>query len=459
MKQHSLNRVVLSYVEYIVIFILILLPFHATLTVWLSRDGVHYTLLRLWKEILILGIFFPLAWTALKDKQVRKSLLHSWLNWLIIAYIALHLVIGLVALADHQLNIKAFGHGIVLNLRLVGFFWVCLVLGAWTKKIHKYWAAILLLPAAVVVGFGLLQHYVLPANFLTHLGYGVKTITPYQLVDLNPNFVRIQSTTRGPNPLGAYLVIIITVLIVLIFYAKKLFEKIILTGSVIASSLALFYSYSRSAWAGTVLSGGLSVWVLISKKARIVILLLGAAVIAGGTVAYSSLKNNNNFQDTVLHTSKATHSPRSSNQGHQSAFIGGLKDIKKEPLGRGPGTAGPASLYNNHPGRIAENYYIQLGQEVGVEGLAIFVAINVLVGVALWKNRKDPLALTLLASLVGVSLINMLSHAWTDDMLSLIWWGLAGIAVSPVIIKTKAESQNETKTPKKKTTLRTNSAD
>jgi len=36
----------------------------------------------------------------------------------------------------------------------------------------------------------------------------------------------------------------------------------------------------------------------------------------------------------------------------------------------------------------------------------------------------------LLASLIGLIFVNLVSHAWADDTLAYVWWGLAGIALS-----------------------------
>jgi hypothetical protein len=52
-----------------------------------------------------------------------------------------------------------------------------------------------------------------------------------------------------------------------------------------------------------------------------------------------------------------------------------------------------------------------------------------------------------LASLIGISVINLVSHAWMDDTLSLLWWGLAGIALAPAIIKGK-HYEKQTKSEK-----------
>ena len=65
----------------------------------------------------------------------------------------------------------------------------------------------------------------------------------------------------------------------------------------------------------------------------------------------------------------------------------------------------------------------------------MFVLINAGVGYLLWLRRADPLALTLFASLIGLTLVNMLSHAWADDTLAYVWWGLAGVAMASVPIE------------------------
>jgi hypothetical protein len=54
-----------------------------------------------------------------------------------------------------------------------------------------------------------------------------------------------------------------------------------------------------------------------------------------------------------------------------------------------------------------------------------------MVAAKLWRLRSQPLAVALLVSLVGISFINLVQHAWTDDALALLWWGFAGVALAP----------------------------
>ena len=203
--------------------------------------------------------------------------------------------------------------------------------------------------------------------------------------------------------------------------------------------LALAFSFSRSAWIGATISLGVIAWSLIKNpklKKNLALGVVGLLIIAG--ISAWILRHNTSFESVVYHTDHTSKIALSSNEGHSAAFKGAVSDITHQPVGRGVGTAGPASVYNyEHHGRIAENYFLQIGQEAGIIAMALFIAICATTAKALWNRRFDPLALALFASLIGVTFINLLSHAWTDDTLAYIWWGLAGIALAPKIVSRK----------------------
>ena len=105
------------------------------------------------------------------------------------------------------------------------------------------------------------------------------------------------------------------------------------------------------------------------------------------------------------------------------------------PWGGGIGSAGPASVRNDLASpRIAENHYLQTAQELGWIGLVVLLGLLVTVGRYLWRVRADDLALLLVASLVGLSFINLVSHAWADDTLMILWWVLCGVVVGRGIL-------------------------
>ena len=420
---------------YLALIILVLLPFHAILTVWLSSLVGHYTLLRLWKEILmvIMSVFAVII--LIKDKKLLSKLLKSKLMLLMLLYILIHVVVGIWAYESKKVNLTALGDGLITNLRLIVFFALCLIFSYYNDFLKKNWDKILLIPAALVIVFGLMQHFILPLNFLQHLGYNANTIAPYQTVDQNINYVRIQSTLRGSNPLGAYLILIIPAALAFFIRAKKGTNiKKVLFIYIIAAITVLFYSYSRSAWAGAIIASGFVIWLMANKKLRFQMTGLFILLLIAFSVSLVVYRHNTRFEDTFFHTSSLTHSPVSSDQNHESALISGLKDIAHNPLGKGPGSAGPASVHNNHPPLISEDYFLQIAEEVGVIGLIVFLAIYIYIGKILWQQRRDALSLVLFASLLGITLVNLFSHAWTDDTLGLIWWGLAGVASAPVIL-------------------------
>lgn len=421
---------------YLAAAMLVLLPFHATLTVWLASNFGHYTVFRLWIEVIILVLAVGAICLALQQKASLKGSLARWLWWLSVAYVVLHMLLGAIALSRHQVNMTALDDGLILNLRPIIVFWSVVMIASRSRFLHKQWMRLLLIPAAVVVLFGLLQHYVLPVDFLSHLGYSSKTIAPYETVDQKLAYVRVQSTLRGPNPLGAYLVVVITALTALIASVRKTKTRLRLSLYTLAALIVLFYSYSRSALLGTLLAIGCVVWLIIRQpKIRRLLVMLVLSLAVFGALVTLALQHNSRFDNVFFHTDKTSHSSVSSNQNHVGALESGLKDIEHNPLGDGPGTAGPASVHNNHSVRLAEDYYVQLGQEVGVLGVGIFIAINVMVGILLCRTRRDPLTLALFASLLGLTLVNLFSHAWTDDTLAVLWWSLAGVALTNDIIK------------------------
>ena len=412
----------------VITVIFVLLPFHAVFTTWLGANLGHIDLWRIWKELLMVPLTLGALWLTYSDKQLKKWFLSSLVVRLVLLYATLHLVLGIYALGSSRVTGSALIYSLLINLRFLIFFLDCLIVASQVSWLGKNWQKYILWPAIVVIVFSLLQQFVLPANFLTHFGYGPKTIPAYQTVDQKPQYVRLQSSLRGPNPLGAYLVLVITALsAVMLNRKKKLWWSLL----VLSSLIVLFFTYSRSAWLGAAIATGLlGYWLLKKQRSRRIILSTAAVVIVLLGVGLLIWQKNSVVDNTLFHTSQTSRSPESSNAVRTQAMLVGARSVIRQPLGGGPGTAGPASFRNNHPPRIAENYFIQIGQEVGFLGLAIFIAINLIIAKLLWQQRDQLLVKILLASLVGLTLVNLMSHAWADDTLSYIWWGLAGIALA-----------------------------
>lgn len=411
--------------------IIALMPFHAFMSVWLSSLVGYYTAVRLWKEVLLLLLVAGCVYLYAVRPQVRRALHGDRLFWLIGGYLLLILVTGLAALVAGGVNAKSFLYGAVLDSRFLLFFAVTWLTATYWDGIVRYWKRLLLIPAAGAIGFGVLQLSVLPADVLRHFGYGPDTIAPSSTVDEKSAYTRVQSTLRGANPFGAYLALVLTAVGGLLLRTRALRPGLVVL--YLLGGLALLATYSRSAWLGALVAAIALLWmVLVSAMFRKGLVIAGVSAAVTFAATSYLLRDNDTFQNLVFHTDEKSRSAESSNSGHFRAMASGLEDIVRAPWGGGTGTAGPASFYNDAPPRIAENYFIQIGQEAGVAAVALFMAINAVIARRLYQRSGESLlCMVLLASLLGLTVVNMLLHAWTDDTLAYIWWGLAGAALAP----------------------------
>lgn len=433
----TLSSRLVGYAKLVILFILLALPFHEFITTWLGSNLGHLNLFRIWKEILLMIISPILIYLAINNKKLKNWLLKDKLTQLIVLFAVISIILGAYGYLHKNVNLSALEAGLIIDLRFFLIFLFTLVLTQYTDFFKKYWKQVLVYPAIIVILFGIAQLF-LPQEFLSHFGYGKGTIPALESVNGNVSIQRIQSFLRGANPLGAYLLLITPVF--LFFSARHRPLRIIAAA---LSIVALFFTYSRSAYLGMIITVGVIFYFLVFEKIKYVhehkklfYYAVGAITVLAIITAFI-FRNNTTFQDIVFHTSKNSSIKLSSNQVRVSDLKSNAKDFITHPFGQGIGTAGPASVHNNHPAKIAENFYIQIGQETGVLGLIVFLAINVIVGYRLYLIRDNQLALLLYASLLGISFINMVSHEWGDDTLSLIWWALAGVALSPQLIKAR----------------------
>lgn len=411
--------------------VILVVPFHAFLTVWASSLVGHFTLLRLWNEILLSALLVAILSILLNDTNLRNQVFSNKLIRLVAVYGALTIVFGLIALAHHQVGLKALGYGLIIDLRYLVWFVCVWIVSQRTTWLRNNWQKLVLLPLVFVIIFGLLQFFILPNNFLSHFGYGKNTFVPYITINQDTNTIRIQSFLRGANPLGAYLAAMTAVIFGLVDFIRS--KKSAYLWIVFLGTLAtLFLSFSRSgiigAFVAVVVGVGIKLRTKKQKKVGIVCILLALAAMS---VGYISLQHNPSVQNAVLHVSSYSTAKQTSNEGHLASLLQSLRAISRQPLGQGVGTAGQASWYNTgHPVRNTESYFLQIGEETGWLGLTVFLAILAVTGRELWIRRDNPLALGLLAGLVGLIFVAQFSYAWSDDTLAFVWWGLVGIALS-----------------------------
>lgn len=421
-----------SLVERALIIILLVIAggivFHAPLTVWLGTMWPAYDqIIKAWKELLMGLALVLLIVVAIRRKMVG-TFFDDRIIQLSLVYAGLHFVMILLL---HN-GLQPVGAGLLIDLRFVLYLVLVYCAVKLVPQSRRKFIMVIAGGAVVVLSFALLQLFVLPRDILAHIGYSKATIAPYLTVDQNPAYIRINSTLRGPNPLGAYIVIVLSaVLAAAIKYGRKLERrKIYLLGGLAAvSGIVLGATYSRSSLIGLIVAIVVTIGAVASVKARrqlgivvaISILVVSAVLVIGRTDPVIS--------NVIWHDNPTGGSSVDSNQGHAESLVDGTNRMLRQPFGSGVGSTGSASLDSQSP-LIIENQYLFVAHEVGWLGLVLFVWLFVEVMRRLWQRRQSALALGVFASGCGLAVIGLLLPVWTDDTVSIIWWGLAAVAIA-----------------------------
>jgi hypothetical protein len=401
---------------------------HAPLTVWFSSLAPDdEAIFRAWKEIIML-MTVSIALLLMTKKGLWAQIWNDWLFRCIIIFTSIHIAMMAVFWNGPAPTFA----GLAIDLRFMLYFSLVYILIRLAPRYRKTFLKVALVGGLIVGAFALLQVTVLPRDVLSHIGYNDQTIAPYLTVDNDPDYVRINSTLRGPNPLGAYMVILLSLVLA---FAIKHFDKASRRRRVIAIFLAvcgvlgLWASYSRSALIAMVASVPIVVGAarahLLSRRNWIVIGVVLFAIV--GSLVMT--KGAEFASQVILHENPDGGSSVSSNDQHLLSLYIGVTRMAHQPLGAGIGSTGSASMYGASP-LIIENQYLFIAHEVGWVGLAFFAFIFLIILSRLWNKREDWLALGLFASGVGLAFIGILLPVWVDDTVSIVWWGLAAIALA-----------------------------
>lgn len=399
---------------------------HAPLSVGISALLPDYALLaKSWKEILIL-VATVLALAVLYRKG-QLNILKEPLLIGIGVYIALHIV---SVVAFYQ-GAAASAAGLAIDLRYLLFFALVYIYMRLYPEYRRLFIKVVVAGAFIVGTFAILQVTLLPYDFLKYLGYSKDTIIPYLVIDQNYDFVRINSTLRGPNPLGAYATIVLSAIVAWFVTVRKPITKnklLAVAILLIGSGTALWASYSRSALVAAAVAVCVVLVLTFARKlsfkmwAGVVAVLL---IVAIGVVA---TRGSGFLSNVLLHDNPTSVVETTSNEGHIESLVEGTQRLFVQPFGAGVGSTGSASFLGDTP-FVLENQYLFVAHEVGWLGLIVFLLLFAGVMNRLWAGRKDWLALGVFASGIGLFLIGLLLPVWVDDTVAIIWWGLAAVAI------------------------------
>ena len=397
---------------------------HTPVTVWLSSLLPDFTsYIKAWKEVLL---FIGLAIAAILIFKYKKTVPHKNLMILVSIYALLHL---LMIIFNYK-GLFASIAGLMIDLRYLVYFAMVLFAINLDASFKQKFLKIAFIGAGIVTIFALLQVYILPNDFLSLLGYSKATILPYMTIDQNENYIRINSTLRGPNPLGAYAIMTIAILAswLTVNHRKLDTKKSTIVSLILVGGLvALWSSYSRSALLAAVVAIVFLAFNRFNVSKKNLSIFAVIAVALGGMIF--AMRGTSFVSQVFLHDNTAIVDNLNSNEGHASSLATGWDLMVANPFGVGVGTTGSASMHTESS-LIIENQYLFVAHEVGWLGLALFLAITVLVSFKLWKRNSDWLSISVLASGIGIYLIGFFLPVWADDTVSIIWWGLAAAAIS-----------------------------
>ncbi|MDD5055803.1 MAG: hypothetical protein PHZ00_06075 [Candidatus Peribacteraceae bacterium] len=457
--------------------LIILLPFHAFLVTVLTKiiaGSGHAPLgwLAIWKEALLAVILFVALIEIIRQitthyslLTTRQSLIFDALDCVIILSVFLGFF---VSIFNFQFSIFNFAYGVKYDfLPLVAFLILRRV--PWSAQFFNLVLRSILIVGSIVAGYGIITAF-LPAGFFSWLGYSPihslyfsdGPIAAFQFIG-NTGVRRIQSVMSGPNQLGLWLLIPLSVWLVQIRSWKVSGFWFLVSGLMLGVGLLL--TFSRSAWIGafvmTMVAIAMAIPTHLRKKIIGTSISLALLVGIGLIVAFPSVFGR-----------------LGSTRGHWERPMEAVRIMIDHPFGLGLGTAGPASNRGTDTcvhlrpqddpawakpitnlcvflGKVqvqptdracncpllTENWYLQWGVEMGVIGFALslvlifFVLRKLIMDNGKWIIvGKDRQALSIInyqlsISLVyiGLSLAALFLHAWEDAAVAYTVWMMVAV--------------------------------
>ena len=397
--------------------IMLLMPFHAFFSIYLGSISFNQMLIQPWKEILILVLSF--CWILLCITKRRIYIRPDTTNILFISIICMSLVVTIFARPASE----AVLFGVKTNLVAIAIYFIAQIPISSKSFIKKQIHWIVIIPGVIVALIAILQSTILPDRLFELLGYNASNINPRQIVDGSLAFHRAFSTLGGPNQLGTYLIVPLAFSLVYAIKQKKWW----LLGLTAVFTIAIGFSFSRSAWIGAVVAVFSALLLVFTNRQRIILGSITLIVIISGVIAIPSLIKSNPRLENVLHHGRVFENRiEGSDQSRLEAVSNTTQAVMDQPFGHGLGTAGPASFQLPVP-VIPENWYLQIAYEVGVITLLLYIfAFAGLMGDFI-RHRKSELAASLFALTCGILVANLFLHSWADSTLALVVFSLYGL--------------------------------
>ncbi len=432
-----------SFRERLTLLLLALLPFHAFLVTVLTQaiagpSHAPVAVLAIWKEA-VLVVILAIAFAELTKKRTMP--VADTFDCIILGLVFVALALRITN--DQSLTMFAFGFKYDL-FPLVAFLLLRRV--DWSDWCKTLLPKMMIAVGCIVAAYGIIAEF-LPLRFFVWLGYSdlhslyVANGPLAAFQELEGGMLRrAQSFMSGPNQLGLWLLIPLGLLLDQ-YNSKKMFTgKLVAIGTLLLVALVL--SFSRAAWIAAavmmIVPFVRSTNVLHRKKLYIAI--LGFLACFGIAVALMFPSVFLRFQSSSDHIRKP---------------VEAIRLMMDHPLGLGLGTAGPVSNRFSDTcvklpkeadwswakdrqdlcvfvdgtqvqpqsrtcacPLLTENWYLQIGVELGVIGFVLYLTLTLLILKRLWKSKDS----SVLLSFLGLSIAALFLHAFEDSAVSYTLW-------------------------------------
>ena len=463
--------------ERLVFLLIAFLPFHAFMVtvgtrVFSGPNKAPLSSLALWKEgvlalILLLAvaeiIFLVVEWKMENGKWKMSKF--DLLDLFIVLLLALAC---LVHILNSQFSILNFLYGFKYDfIPLVAF--LVLRRASWSKEFGSRVSRLLIWIGGIVALVGIVM-LLLPQRVFELLGYSSMhslyvpdgPIAAFQQIG-SMALRRMQSVMSGPNQLGIWLLIPFAFTIISLHSCKNIYRYRNLS-LLVFLGISIFLTFSRSALIAAFLMVVIALFHSdFQDLSRRLIVRIGAVIF------FITL--------FVVVSSPDVFIRAASTREHLIRPMKAVNTMIANPLGLGLGSAGPASnrvsdacvflpedgdasWAEAHPELcvflgdtqalpadrqckcpfLPENWYLQIGVELGIAGFILFLLLVITLCMRLAQKREGQLSHGIFLAFLGISIAALSLHAWEGSAVAYTLWILMAVAMRQATASDDASS-------------------